>query len=124
GSTQRANIMIAGRTGSATGAGMNEGEAVFFAAAGSQSSGSGRWGDYSSMSIDPVDECTFWYTQEYYAASSSGGWSTRIGKFAFPSCTPPQRGTLAADITTCGSGVPIQGANVTVTGGFFRTTNA
>ena len=123
-STQKANIMIAGRTGSGTGAGMNEGEALFFASAGSQTSSSGRWGDYSSMSIDPVDECTFWYTQEYYAATSSGGWSTRIGKFAFPSCTPPQRGLLAADITTCGSGLPIQGADVTVAGGFFRTTNA
>ena len=59
GSAQRANIMIAGRTGSGTGAGMNEGEALFFASAGSQTSSSGRWGDYSSMSIDPVDECTF-----------------------------------------------------------------
>ncbi len=123
-STQKANIMIAGRTGSGTGAGLNEGEAVFFAAAGSQTSSGNRWGDYSSMSVDPVDECTFWYTQEYYAATSSGGWSTRIGKFAFPSCTPPQRGTLAANITACGSGLPVQGADVTVTGGFFRTTNA
>jgi hypothetical protein len=122
--TQRANIMIAGRTGAGTGAGLNEGEAVFFAAPGSQSSSSGRWGDYSSMSVDPVDECTFWYSQEYYATSSSGSWSTRIGKFVFPSCTAPARGTLAADITGCGTGVPVQGADVTLAGGFFRTTDA
>ena len=25
-----------------------------------------RWGDYSSMSVDPGDDCTFWYTAEYY----------------------------------------------------------
>ncbi len=123
-STQKANIMIAGRTGPATGAGLNEGEALFFAGAGSQTSTGNRWGDYSSMSVDPVDECTFWYTQEYYAATSSNSWSTRIGKFAFPSCTPPSRGFLAADIKTCGSGLPIPGADVFVSGGFFRTTTA
>jgi hypothetical protein len=43
-----------------------------------------RWGDYSSMSIDPVDECTFWYTQEYIGADSN--WKTRIGAFRF--CKP------------------------------------
>ena len=44
-----------------------------------------RWGDYSSMSVDPVDECTFWYTQEY----TRGGWdwATRILAFRFPPCT-------------------------------------
>jgi uncharacterized repeat protein (TIGR01451 family) len=45
-----------------------------------------RWGDYSSMNVDPVDDCTFWYTQEY--ALASGAWQTRIGAFKFPSCTP------------------------------------
>ena len=50
-----------------------------------------RWGDYSSMSIDPSDDCTFWYTNEYYGtASNNGEWQTRIGAFKFPSCvTPP-----------------------------------
>jgi hypothetical protein len=46
-----------------------------------------RWGDYSSMSIDPVDDCTFWYTQEYYAVTGSFNWSTRIGSFKFDACT-------------------------------------
>ena len=36
-------------------------------AAAARSASSSRWGDYSTMSIDPVDDCTFWYTQEYYA---------------------------------------------------------
>ena len=44
-----------------------------------------RWGDYSTMTVDPVDDCTFWYTTEYYAASGSD-WHTRIGSFKFPSC--------------------------------------
>jgi len=44
-----------------------------------------RWGDYSSMSVDPVDDCTFWYTQEFYATSGLN-WQTRIGSFKFPTC--------------------------------------
>jgi hypothetical protein len=48
-----------------------------------------RWGDYSSMSIDPADDCTFWYTSEYYATAAhatNGHWDTRIGAFKFPGC--------------------------------------
>jgi hypothetical protein len=50
-----------------------------------------RWGDYSSMSVDPSDGCTFWYTTEYYTSQENGdnlNWSTRIGSFKFPSCHP------------------------------------
>ncbi len=50
-----------------------------------------RWGDYSSMSLDPADECTFWYTNEYYdtqANGNAGNWHNRIGSFKFPSCVP------------------------------------
>ncbi len=46
-----------------------------------------RWGDYSDMSIDPVDDCTFWYTTEYLQTSGSFNWSTRIASFTFPGCT-------------------------------------
>ena len=45
-----------------------------------------RWGDYSSMSVDPTDDCTFWYTNEYYATTGSFNWATRIGSFKFNSC--------------------------------------
>ena len=38
------------------------------------------------MTVDPVDDCTFWYTQEYYASDSSFNWRTRIGNFKFDSC--------------------------------------
>jgi len=51
---------------------------------------SNRWGDYSSMSVDPSDDCTFWYTQEYYAIPESIAkpkpWQTRIASFKFPGC--------------------------------------
>jgi hypothetical protein len=48
-----------------------------------------RWGDYSAMTVDPVDDCTFWYTTEYYDAAVTGNmaWSTRIASFRFPECT-------------------------------------
>jgi uncharacterized repeat protein (TIGR01451 family) len=44
-----------------------------------------RWGDYSSLNIDPLDDCTFWYTNQYMAASGVA-WRTRIGSFRFLSC--------------------------------------
>ncbi|MBL7138377.1 MAG: T9SS type A sorting domain-containing protein [Bacteroidales bacterium] len=46
-------------------------------------SGRSRWGDYSSMSVDPANPTTFWYTQEYYATTSSSSWRTRVGSFTF-----------------------------------------
>jgi hypothetical protein len=45
-----------------------------------------RWGDYSSMSVDPVDDCTFWYTNEYYSGADPGNWRTQIASSKFPSC--------------------------------------
>jgi hypothetical protein len=38
------------------------------------------------MSIDPVDDCTFWYTNQYYKTDSLESWSTRVVSFKFPSC--------------------------------------
>jgi hypothetical protein len=61
-------------------------EALLFDGTGVQIGTSGRWGDYSSMTVDPVDDCTFWYTQEYYATDSSFNWRTRVGNFKFGSC--------------------------------------
>jgi hypothetical protein len=46
-----------------------------------------RWGDYSSLVIDPVDDCTFWYTNEYYKTNGDA-WSTRFGAFKLPTCVP------------------------------------
>ena len=78
--------------------GAMEGETSIIEGGGSQQPASRqRWGDYSSMTIDPVDDCTFWYTTEYYQTSGSiFNWSTRIASFQFPSCSTP---TTAASIT-------------------------
>jgi len=53
---------------------------------GSQTAGLTRWGDYSALTVDPVDDCTFWYTQEYIKTNGSFNWNTRIASFKFPSC--------------------------------------
>ncbi len=52
-------------------------------AAGAAAETSGRWGDYYQMTVDPVDDCTFWFVGMY---RPSGGWQTRIQDFKFPGC--------------------------------------
>jgi hypothetical protein len=69
---------------------MTVGEGVVVNGTGVQLTTNSRWGDYTSMNIDPVDDCTFWYVNEYYTAagqvSSPAGWQTRIGSFKLPGC--------------------------------------
>jgi hypothetical protein len=86
---------------------------------GSQNS-STRWGDYSGMSVDP-NGCTFWFTNEYYIATGSN-WQTRVGSFAFPSCTPVATGTVSGTVTATAGGAPIIGATVSF-GSRTATTN-
>ncbi len=69
-------------------AGTLEAETGVVAGAGSQTGTLYRWGDYSGMMIDPVDDCTFWYTQEYIQSSGTFNWNTRIVNFKFPNCSP------------------------------------
>jgi hypothetical protein len=57
--------------------------------------GSGRWGDYAAMAVDPVDDCTFWFTSEYQLAN----WQTRIASFRFDACGDPGF-FLASDTTS------------------------
>ena len=64
-------------------------EAILSLGHGSQQGGLSRWGDYSSMSIDPTDDCTFWYTNQYLLTDGPFNWSTRIASFRFPSCVAP-----------------------------------
>ena len=67
-----------------------ESPALIFAGAGSQTGGTpnggSRWGDYSSMVIDPSDDCTFWYVNQYIPANGLWNFHTRLASFKFPSC--------------------------------------
>ncbi len=109
-----------------------------FAGAGSQSSSGNRWGDYSAMTVDPEDDCTFWYTQEYYPAGPSQfNWRTRVAQIApFSQCTPQTPSTVAAvsvynvpDHTSINPGAPLgftvtinSSGNATATGMSFSDT--
>ena len=64
---------------------MPQGEGSIIDGIGSQLT-SQRWGDYTSMNIDPVDDCTFWYINEYLPVSSGNGWQLRVGAFKFNEC--------------------------------------
>ena len=46
--------------------------------------GNGYWSTYSSMTIDPTDDCTFWYVNEYWPDTTA--WATRIAYFKLPTC--------------------------------------
>ncbi len=63
-----------------------EAENTILTGTGSQNGNLHRWGDYSSTTIDPGDDCTFFYTTEYEKTTGSFNWSTRIASFKFPSC--------------------------------------
>ena len=96
-STLRPSIYYTGRLVSDA-PGTMQAETVLTAGVGSQTGGLSRWGDYSAMAIDPFDDCTFWYTNQYLKTTGSFNWSTRIGSFKFPGCgsTPVPDFTLAA----------------------------
>jgi hypothetical protein len=65
---------------------MGQGEATLITGTGSQTGTGSRWGDYSNISVDPVDDCTFWFTTEYIQTTGTAPWRTRIGSFKFPGC--------------------------------------
>jgi hypothetical protein len=82
-------IRLAGRTATDP-LGTLSAETVVADGAGSQVGAStlSRWGDYSAMTVDPVDDCTFWYTTEYQAATGTLDWSTKVVAARLPGCAP------------------------------------
>lgn len=76
---------------------LTQGEALMFAGLGNEIQTGvfplrNRWGDYSALTVDPTDDCTLWYTNEYIAENDfilGVDWRTRIGSFKFPTCTVP-----------------------------------
>lgn len=66
--------------------GIMEAETTLVTGAGSQINNH-FWPSYAGLALDPVDDCTFWVTGQYYAATSKSGWKTQVATFRFPSCT-------------------------------------
>jgi hypothetical protein len=75
-----------------------EAEVNIVSGSGSQNGSLSRWGDYSAMQVDPADDCTFWFTEEYMKTTGSFNWNTRIANFKFPGC-----GTTATPDFTIGA---------------------
>jgi uncharacterized repeat protein (TIGR01451 family) len=85
-------------------------------------SGTNRWGDYSSLNVDPADDCTFWYTNEYLLSGSTSNWRTRIGAFKVPGCgeeEPDPEADLAVSKSVDPATVLV-GSNVTFTLSVFN----
>ncbi|HEY6177014.1 MAG TPA: proprotein convertase P-domain-containing protein, partial [Kofleriaceae bacterium] len=96
-STINPGIRFTGRLATDAPGTMGQGEAVLINGGGSQQGMNlSRWGDYSAMSIDPTDDCTFWYTQEYAAANGAFNWHTRVAAF-----------TLGLSTTVAATSLPI-----------------
>src|SRR5438477_1845953 len=85
-SSLKPQVHYTGRLASDPAGQMSQGEGTIVNGAGAQTGNLSRWGDYSSMSVDPVDGCTFWYADEYLPANGSFNWRTRIGTFKLPGC--------------------------------------
>ena len=83
-------IRYTGRLSSDPPGEMTLGEGTIVDGSGVQRTTNSRWGDYTSLNVDPSDDCTFWYVNEYYsaesAASALNGWLTRIASFRLPRC--------------------------------------
>ena len=79
-------------------AGTMRAETSLQAGGGSQTGGLSRWGDYTALRIDPSDDCTFWYTNQYEPSTGSFNWATFIGSFKFTNC-----GTTTADFAISAS---------------------
>ncbi|MEA2325743.1 MAG: hypothetical protein QOE68_702 [Thermoanaerobaculia bacterium] len=99
-------------------------EILMKASAGTQIGTGNRWGDYSTMTVDPFDGCTFWYTSEYLPAEGQFNWKTRIGTFRYSSCTAPAQGVINGVVTDCVTGAAVSNALVSVSNGFSGATDA
>jgi hypothetical protein len=61
-------------------------ETSVFTGTGSQTQGLARWGDYATISVDPADDCTMWFTTQYIATNGTFNWHTRINSFKLQGC--------------------------------------
>ena len=92
---------------------MPQGETTMYTGAGSQTRTLSRWGDYSELSVDPADDCTFWYVNEYEPANGTFNWHTRIGSFKFPACSTSSGSPPSV---TTGSASSVGSSSATVAG--------
>ena len=118
------SIRYAGRVGGDAAGGLNMSEATLYAGSGSQLGSETqiglRWGDYTMMAVDPMDESTFWYVNQYYTNFDIAGWHTRIGSFRFPASVPAPKAALQVTTSDADTQEPILGAIITLGNGYWR----
>src|ERR1043166_803075 len=119
-------IYLTGRLATDNPLGKMGAETEMQAGIGVQLGAGNRWGDYSSMTLDPIDQCTFYYTNEYLKTNGGFNWSTLIAAFKFPSCASAANlwGTVAGTITSSETGAPISGVRVALSNGYAGASNA
>src|SRR5436190_3145871 len=80
-------IRYTGRLAGDTLGQMTLGEGTIINGSGVQTNTNSRWGDYTDMTVDPTDDCTFWYVNEYYQTTQpppDRNWQTCISRFKLP----------------------------------------
>ncbi len=117
------SIRYAGRLATDPPGTLTQDEATLWAGTGSQTHTASRWGDYTMLAVDPVDDVTFWFVNEYLQTTSSADWKTRIGSFKFTGSAPAPRAWLYGTVTDAGSGAPISNAVILADAGYHRATD-
>jgi hypothetical protein len=122
-STVRPGLRWAGRLAGDSPGVLTQAEQVLITGTGSQVGGLSRWGDYTALSVDPADDCTFWFVGQYLKADGNWNWTTRISAFRFPTCAGPIVPNYALAVSPASVSVaPGDNANYQVTvspaGGF------
>jgi hypothetical protein len=114
--TTYAGIRFAGRLAGDPLGTLAQGEESIIEGSGSQLGTGARWGDYSTMSVDPVDDCTFWYTQEYLEVTGTAPWQTRVAAFKFEECVSGPAGDLSGTVANAITLDGIEGAKIQADG--------
>jgi hypothetical protein len=103
-------------------------ETAMIGGSGVQLSLTNRWSSYSNMAVDPADDCTFWYSTQYYTAASQAtsqvGWLTHVASFGYPQCSPAPASTIEGTISDCASGDPLAAAAIETEEGHFASSAA
>jgi len=100
-------------------------ELSLYAGTGSQE-GTWHWGSYDGISVDPVDGCTFWFADEYFANNQIGteiNWNTRIANFKLPTCGSVTLAPTSLTFTTQAVGTTSPAQNITLTNSQSVTLN-
>jgi hypothetical protein len=113
-------IRVTGRLAGDPAGTLTQGETTVIAGAGAQGRTLTRWGDYSSMSVDPVDDCTFYYSNEYIPANGTFNWRTRVASFRLSPCGGADFSLSASpsSVSAAQGGSGTSTITVTPTGGF------